>query len=146
MAIFPKNSTDRVPTRTDTPVGDNGLSIIAPGMKVTGDVETPGIIKIEGVIEGSVRGARQVLVGRQGTVHGDIRAAEIVLGGTVEGTIFATDRVEIEGTSSIHGDIHTKSIIVHEGGRINGSVRMGEALEHGAADTETPRVGLAISS
>ena len=146
MAIFPKGGSDRPTTRPDAPVGDSGLSIIAPGMKVTGDIETPGIIKIEGMVEGSIRGARQVLVGRQGTIHGDIRASEIVIGGTVQGTVYASDRVEIEGTSAIHGDIHTKSIVVHEGGRINGTVRMGDRAELSTTDADGHRVGLALSN
>ncbi len=127
MAIFPKNGADRPLSQTSS--GETGMSIIAAGMKLTGDIETAGVVKIEGTIDGSIRGARQVLLGRQGTIHGDVRATEIVVGGTVVGTLFADDRVEIEATSSVQGDINTKSIVVHEGGRINGTVRMGDSLE-----------------
>ena len=40
------------------------LSIIAAGMRITGDVETTGTLKIDGRIDGSVTGARQLLLGR----------------------------------------------------------------------------------
>jgi cytoskeletal protein CcmA (bactofilin family) len=44
-------------------------------------------------------------------------------------------RVEIQGTSKVEGDIHTKSIVVLEGGVINGTVRMGEtAAQDGNRD------------
>ena len=59
-------------------------------------------------------------------MHGDIRAHEVVIGGVVVGTIVADERVEIQGTSSVQGDIHTKTIVVLEGGVINGAVRRGE--------------------
>jgi cytoskeletal protein CcmA (bactofilin family) len=82
-------------------------------------------------------------------VHGDIRAHEVECG-TVIGTIVADERVEIQGTSSVQGDIHTKSIVVLEGGVINGTVRMGEIagqatreLRDGAADSPL-RPGLAL--
>ena len=109
-------------------------------------------MKIEGTVEGAIRGARQLLLGRQGTVHGDIRAHEVVIGGTVVGTIIAEERVEVQGTSTVQGDIHTKSIVVLEGGVINGTVRMGETAVHDstrdrrepATDT-TLRPGLALS-
>ena len=138
--------------RTDAPPSEAGLSVIAAGMKIVGDIESTGVVKIEGIVEGAIRGARQLLLGRQGTVHGDIRAHEVVIGGTVVGTIIADERVEIQGTSSVQGDIHTKSIVVLEGGVINGNVRMGENAARdvakdrrdGAAESAA-RPGLALS-
>ena len=138
--------------RTDAPPSEAGLSVIAAGMKIVGDIESTGVVKIEGIVEGAIRGARQLLLGRQGTVHGDIRAHEVVIGGTVVGTIIADERVEIQGTSSVQGDIHTKSIVVLEGGVINGNVRMGETAardvakdrREGASESSV-RSGLALS-
>jgi cytoskeletal protein CcmA (bactofilin family) len=137
--------------RNDSPPPEAGLSVIAAGMKIVGDIESTGVVKIEGTVEGAIRGARQLLLGRQGTVHGDIRAHEVVIGGSVVGTIVAEERVEIQGTSKVEGDIHTKSIVVLEGGVINGTVRMGETAVHdskpdrrdNAADPMRP--GLALS-
>ena len=138
--------------RTDAPPSETGLSVIAAGMKIIGDIESTGVVKIEGVVEGAIRGARQLLLGRQGTVHGDIRAHEVVIGGTVVGTIIADERVEIQGTSSVQGDIHTKSIVVLEGGVINGNVRMGETAARDVAkdrregtSESSVRPGLALS-
>ena len=65
-------------------------------------------------------------------MKGDVHAREVVVGGKIDGTITASERVEIQGTSAVNGDIYTKSIIVLEGGRINGSVRMDEAGRHSA--------------
>jgi len=102
------------------------LSIIAAGMRITGDIETNGTLKIDGRIEGSVTGARQVLLGRNGAVHGDIHAGEVVLGGLVQGSVVAGERLELQGSAVVDGDIDTKSIVVLEGARINGAVRMQE--------------------
>ena len=151
MSIFTKPTTEKVPMRNDSPPPEAGLSVIAAGMKIVGDIESTGVVKIEGIVEGAIRGARQLLLGRQGTVHGDIRAHEVVIGGSVVGTIVAEERVEIQGTSKVEGDIHTKSIVVLEGGVINGTVRMGETAAHdskpdrrdNAADPMRP--GLALS-
>jgi cytoskeletal protein CcmA (bactofilin family) len=152
MSIFTKPTTEKVQMRNDPPSPEAGLSVIAAGMKIVGNIESTGVVKIEGIVEGAIRGARQLLLGRQGTVHGDIRAHEVVVGGTVVGTIVADERVEIQGTSSVQGDIHTKSIVVLEGGVINGRVRMGESAAQDAARElpgaalDTPvRPGLALS-
>jgi cytoskeletal protein CcmA (bactofilin family) len=127
MAMFTKDSPDKPDTRTGA-AAEAALSIIAFGMKVHGDIDTSGVIKIEGTIEGTIRGARQVLIGRQGEIKGDVHAREVVVGGKVDGTITASERVEIQGSSAVSGDIYTKSIVVQEGGRINGAVRMDEAV------------------
>lgn len=105
------------------------MSVIGTGMRVIGDVESNGVLKIDGTIDGSVRSAQQLLLGKTGVINGDVYAVDAILGGAVVGTILVADRVEIQGTSSVQGDIHTKSIVVFEGGMINGAVRMGEALQ-----------------
>jgi cytoskeletal protein CcmA (bactofilin family) len=126
MAMFGKPSDEQAQRRAAPIPTDAALSIIAAGMKIIGDVESSGVVKIEGSVEGSVRGARQLLLGRQGDIKGDVHAREVVIGGHVEGTVVASERVEIQGSASVHGDIHTRTIVVLEGGVINGAVRMDE--------------------
>lgn len=123
MAIFAKDMTERG-TNGSTQQGEGVLSLIGAGMKVIGDIDTTGVVKVEGTVEGCIRNARQVLLGRQGEITGDIHARDVVLGGRVSGTIYASERVEVQGTASVFGDIQTKSIVVLEGARVNGAVKM----------------------
>ena len=127
MAIFGKDGVEKSETtKASAPTGDGALSIVAAGMTVTGDVESNGVVKVEGTIEGTIRCARQVLVGRQGRVKGDIVTREAVIGGRVDGTISGAERVEIQSSAIVSGDIHAKSLVVVEGAQLNGSVRMDE--------------------
>lgn len=111
--------------RSESEAG-RGLSIIGPGMKVNGDVETDGVVKIEGQVVGTIRAGRQVLIAKGGEVEGDILAPEVILGGEVRGSILAEQRVEVQVASVIHGDITTKRLLVAEGGQVNGVIRMEE--------------------
>ena len=132
---------ERPPVRLDAPptaAEAGGTSVIASGLKIVGDVETSGTLKIEGTVQGSIRGARQVVVGRSGVIQGDIQAEEIVIGGRVKGTVTASERVEIQANSVIEGDVHTRSIVVFEGGLLNGNVRMDMAGAKGASTPVTP--------
>ena len=127
-APAPKSSKNEKPGANET-----AMSVIAQGMRIVGDIECSGVLKIEGTVEGTIRGARQVLLGRQGVVKGDIETREAVIGGQVEGSIHAMERVEIQGTAAVVGNVHTKTIVIREGGQINGAVRMDESpamLEH----------------
>lgn len=105
---------------------DVGLSIIGTGMRVVGDIMAEGVVKVEGVVVGTVRAGRQVLVAKGGEVEGDIITREAIVGGEVRGSIQADERVEVQATSVVHGDIATRRLFVQEGGEINGVLRMGE--------------------
>jgi len=125
--MFGKDGVTRTDSKpTNAPV-EAVLSIIAAGMKVTGDIETSGVIKVDGEISGSITGARQVLLGRGGVVRGNVAGGEVVVGGSVEGSVTAAERLELQSTASVKGDIDTRSIVVLEGARINGLVRMTDA-------------------
>mgnify|MGYP000114887659 CR=1 FL=1 len=63
------------------------ISIIGPGMKVVGNCETDGTIRIEGTVEGSVLAGKAVVVGKDGMVSGDITTQDAVVSGTVIGTL-----------------------------------------------------------
>lgn len=121
------------------PEGEAGLSIIGAGMRVVGDINADGVVKIEGTVVGTVRAGRQVLVGKGGEVEGDVISREAIIGGEVRGSVRADERVEIQATSVIHGDIAAKRLLVQEGGEINGVVRMGDS---GGLDTEPVKAGV----
>ena len=125
MAIFGKDEpAQRRGGRAQST--ESMLSIIAAGTTIAGDIDCTGVLKVEGTIEGSVRQARQVLLAREGAIHGSVTAQEVVVGGVIDGNVQAGDRLELQSTGVVNGDIATKSIVVMEGARINGVVKMTE--------------------
>jgi cytoskeletal protein CcmA (bactofilin family) len=137
MAVF-SSAADR---GTDTPRSgsrEGALSIIAPGMRVIGELITEGVVKVEGAVEGTIRAQREVLVAKGGHVDGDIHTREAVIGGEVSGSVFAEERVEVQQGSTVTGDISTKKLVIQEGGEVNGQVRMGDIkVETGQPARET---------
>lgn len=124
MAIFSKeNPSSRSAARG---AGETTLSIVSAGTVITGDLSCTGVLKVEGEINGSVLKARQVMLAKGGAIRGDVTAHEIVLGGVVDGNVTAADRLELQPTAVVNGNIGTKSIVVMEGARINGAVKMTE--------------------
>ena len=137
MAIFTEKGNG-------APETQGALSIIGPGMRVVGDITADGVVKIEGTVVGTVRAGRQVLVAKGGEVEGDVVTREAIIGGEVRGTVVAEERVEIQATSDVHGDIASRRLLVHEGGEINGVVRMGE--EATAHETARPAIATPAGS
>jgi cytoskeletal protein CcmA (bactofilin family) len=125
--MFSKDAPQRSESRASSAPVEAVLSISASGMTITGDVQTAGVIKVDGEINGSIVGARQVLLGRGGVVRGNVVAGEVVVGGSVDGSVSAQDRLELQASATVSGDIETRSIVVTEGAKINGMVRMSDA-------------------
>lgn len=100
------------------------ISIIGPGMKIVGDCETDGTIRVEGTVEGSITAGKAVVIGKQGLVSGDVTTQDAVVSGRVEGTLVAASRLELQATCHIEGEVHTKRMQLEEGAVLNGSVHM----------------------
>lgn len=105
---------------------DNVISIIGPGMRVVGDCETDGTLRIEGTVEGTVRAAKAVVIGKDGVVKGDVLTQDAIIGGRVTGAVVAESRLELQATCVVDGEVKARRIKLEEGGRLNGTVSTGE--------------------
>ena len=100
------------------------FSIIASDMTVIGDLETEGVVRIEGRIKGAVRVGSQVLVAAGAVIEGDLHTQEAIIAGQVSGAIHARERVELQATAMVAADILTPRISIVEGARVTGEVKM----------------------
>src|SRR3954466_14602927 len=100
------------------------FSIIASDMTVIGDLETEGVVRVEGRVRGAVRVGAQVLVAVGAVIEGDLHTQEAVVAGQVSGNIVAGERVELQATAVVAGDIHTPRIAIVEGAKVSGEVKM----------------------
>jgi cytoskeletal protein CcmA (bactofilin family) len=107
------------------------FSIIASDMTVIGDLETEGVVRVEGRVKGAVRVGSQILVASGAVIEGDLHTQEAIIAGQVSGAIMARERVELHATAMVAGDIHTPRISIIEGARVTGEVKMdlGNAAE-----------------
>jgi cytoskeletal protein CcmA (bactofilin family) len=113
-----RRKTDQIP-----------FSIIASDMTVIGDLETDGVVRIEGRVKGTVRVGSQVLVASGAVIEGDLHTQEAVIAGQVSGAIHARERVELQASAMVAGDILTPRISIIEGARISGEVKMDSKSE-----------------
>lgn len=147
MSIFRKNTPPPSPAR-DRPIssrppsiGDAAISIIGQGMVVIGDLTTDGIIRIEGEVQGTIRAAKSVIIGKEGVVKGDLVTAEAIIGGRVQGTITADHRLELQSTSFVDGEVRSRAecMKLEEGARFSGRVQiLGEEGQISTISKEIP--------
>jgi cytoskeletal protein CcmA (bactofilin family) len=111
------------------------FSIIASDMTVIGDLETEGVVRIEGRIRGNVRVGSQILIATGAVIEGDLHTHEAVVAGQVSGAIVAKDRVELQATAVVAGDITTPRIAIVEGARVSGEVKMDSSVVEVGSDS-----------
>jgi cytoskeletal protein CcmA (bactofilin family) len=120
------------------PANEGVISIIGAGMRVVGNCDTEGTIRVEGTVEGTIRAGKAVVIGKDGRVVGDVYTQDAIIGGAVTGTVVAESRLELQATCVIEGEIHARRIKLDEGGRVNGEIRTGEVDRRKLGAPETP--------
>jgi cytoskeletal protein CcmA (bactofilin family) len=143
----PMARNDEIAPTTGT--RDAAISIIGPGMRVVGDCETDGTLRIEGNVSGTVRAGKAVVVGKDGEVEGDILTQDAIIGGRVNGKVTAESRLELQATCTIEGEIHARRVKLDEGGSINGSIFVGDikkATTSSSTSSSSPSVPGSSSS
>jgi cytoskeletal protein CcmA (bactofilin family) len=97
--------------------------IIGPESSIKGDLDTKGIVRIDGTIEGCIH-ADWLIVGRTGAVIGDVVLRGIVVDGMVRGNIDSREIIEIKPKGVVEGDVFTTRLIVSEGAFFDGRSNM----------------------
>jgi cytoskeletal protein CcmA (bactofilin family) len=114
------------------------ISIIGPGMKVIGDCDAEGAIRVEGSVKGNIRAGKAVVVGKDGRVEGDIFTQDAVIAGIVTGTLRAESRLEVQASSRIEGEVIAARMQLEEGAMLNGTIQMGAGTDLGRGANGNP--------
>lgn len=114
------------------------ISIIGPGMRIVGDLETDGTVRVEGHVDGSVRAGKAVVVGKEGFIKGDIETQDAVFSGRVLGRVVAESRLELQATARVEGEVHARRMQLEDGAVLNGTIQMGDARAQGGLSAAEP--------
>ncbi len=121
--FFKKKTSSRPPSDGGRPARV-GPSIIGADVVIQGNVVTGGELQVEGTIQGDVRAAA-VIVGPQGSLHGEVVAEDVVVRGRVIGPIRGL-RVQVFASAHVDGDIIHDSLAVETGAFCQGNIRRSE--------------------
>ncbi|MDB5082729.1 MAG: hypothetical protein JWP00_4653 [Chloroflexi bacterium] len=113
---IPQGSNVRADEIIETSIGSS--------VSMQGVLKAEGNIRIDGLFEGKIETAGNVIVGRTGQVAADIVARNVLVAGKVKGNILAHDRLEIIASGKVLGDIESITLYIEEGGRHHGQTRM----------------------
>jgi cytoskeletal protein CcmA (bactofilin family) len=114
MGLF--GSDSKAMGEVETVVGQNAV--------LKGTYNSKNSLRVDGEIIGNVSSEDGVVVGRSGTIRGNIMAKSVVVGGRVKGNITAYQKLELQSTAQLEGDITTPALATEEGALFEGTCRM----------------------
>ena len=117
-------SFDRPDAPATTPARRSAPSVLSSDLTVVGNIRTEGDIQIEGTVEGDIR-AHQLVIGETATIRGEIVGDEVVVNGRVVGRVRGL-KVRLTATARVEGDIIHKTIAIESGAHFEGSVQRQE--------------------
>src|SRR5690349_11976737 len=119
---------------------------IGRSLVIKGEVTGSESLYIDGKIEGTINLAdNRVTIGRNGIVHANITAREVVIMGKVQGNLQCSDRVDIRSEGSLTGDVITQRISVEDGALLRGSVQLTPSDQKHDKSSELPKTMAAVA-
>ena len=100
-------------------------TIIGAGTTISGDMESNGDIRIDGVLKGNLTAKAKILIGPDGMVEGDIEGQQADVLGKVVGKIKVRELLHLRGKATLHGDIYAGKLQIEPTVTFNGQCHMG---------------------
>ncbi len=96
-------------------------SLLGKDVLFKGEIHTNShSFRVEGIVEGTIHSTGEISIAPGGLVKGTILAKHLVVTGRAEGTMKISDCLEIHGTGYVEGDVEVGSLVVDEGGILQG--------------------------
>jgi len=103
----------------------SNATIIAGGVKVEGDFASPGNVRIEGAVIGTVKAQGDIMVTETATIEADVTAANATVAGEIKGDLAVAEKVELLSTAKLHGNLICRTLMVESGAVIAGNCQVG---------------------
>ncbi len=103
----------------------SATSIIGAGTTITGNVQSNGDIRIDGIIKGNLIAKAKILIGAEGVIEGDIDGKQADVLGKVTGKIKVADLLYLHGQAVVDGDIYAGKLQIEPTASFNGQCHMG---------------------
>jgi len=102
----------------------NRLNVIGEGTTLNGDIKSDGDVRIDGSITGNITLEGKLVIGKNGTINGEIRCKNSEVNGTVEGKLFVSELLNLKSTAVIKGDIKTSKLAIEPNAVFTGTCNM----------------------
>lgn len=101
-----------------------GINIIAAGTTLTGDINSAGDCRIDGVLKGNIKSNSKIYIGKTGVIEGKIECQCIEIEGHAVADVSATELLSLKSSAQLIGNIHVGKIAIEPGANFAGNCVM----------------------
>jgi cytoskeletal protein CcmA (bactofilin family) len=99
-------------------------TVVGPSVKIQGDLNSEGNIRIEGQVSGKVKTSQSVFVNEGAKIAADVLAGNAVIGGEIQGNLKVSGHLVLQSSARISGDISCSILRVEDGAQFTGKCSM----------------------
>lgn len=99
-------------------------TILGDGAVFEGDFKAPEAVRIDGTVNGNCTCEKELIIGKNGHVKGNISAQHVIISGRVDGDIAAQGKLELLSTGKLVGNISARSLVIDEDASFDGRCTM----------------------
>jgi cytoskeletal protein CcmA (bactofilin family) len=104
--------------------GQQAETVVGPSVKIQGDLNSEGNIRVEGQVSGKIKTSQGVFVNQGAKIAADVLAGSAVVGGEVQGNIKINGHLILQATAKVIGDIACSILRVEDGAQFTGKCAM----------------------
>jgi cytoskeletal protein CcmA (bactofilin family) len=100
------------------------VPVLGKTLLFRGELTAEEDVILQGRVEGSIRHARNLIIGTDGSVLGDVYASHLTVEGLIEGDLHGSEAVLVRATAQVRGNIFAPRVGIMEGALFNGRIEM----------------------
>jgi cytoskeletal protein CcmA (bactofilin family) len=99
-------------------------TVVGPSVKIQGDLNSEGNIRIEGSVMGKIQTTQSVHVGEAASIQADMQAGNAIVAGQIQGNVKVAGNLILQSTARVNGDIACAVLRVEDGALFSGKCNM----------------------
>ena len=97
-------------------------TIVGSTIRIQGTVTSGEEILLEGELAGELALDQRLTISPKGKVEANIKAREVIIGGSVKGNVEAAERITLRVGANLVGDVKTGGIVIEDGAYFKGGI------------------------
>ena len=121
--------------------GQGRRLVVGEGISMSGDIEACENLVVEGTVDASLRGAKNLEITQNGTFYGSVEIDEATVAGRFEGDLKVNGRLTVRASGSIIGSVSYKELAIEPGAMIDGQISPLTSLQSSQDGKKTSTAG-----
>lgn len=105
-------------------INGSSINLIGNGTSITGDINSNGDVRIDGVLKGNINITGKLVVGPSGKIEGSVICQNADISGEIQGKTTVSELLSLKANAKLIGDIITDKISIEPSAIFTGTCNM----------------------